>query len=100
MKRRFSMQWMPLWAIDGMKVMPLLFVMKYGWHYSNAVLEMLRLFRSGLFLYPLNEFHLKNVCLCLRTHVHGDSEHRILPYKIHSIHTAAGCGLCPGGLAP
>ena len=22
-RRRFSMQWMPLWAIDGMKVMPL-----------------------------------------------------------------------------
>ena len=27
---------------------------------------------------------LKNVCLCLRTHVHRYNEHRILPYKIHT----------------
>lgn len=78
------MLWMPLWAIDGMIVMPLLSVMKYGWHYSNAVNEMLRLIRSELFLYPLKGYRLKNVCLCLLTHVHRYNEHRILPYKIHS----------------
>jgi len=67
-----------------MKVMPFLSLMKYGWHYSNAVLEMLRLLQPELFLYPLKGHRLKNVCLCLRTHVHRYNEHRILPYKIHS----------------
>ena len=66
-----------------MKVMPLLSVMKYGWHYSNAGIGMSRLLRSELFLYPLKGYCLKNVCLCLRTHVHRYNEHRILPYKIH-----------------
>ena len=67
-----------------MKVMPLLSVMKYGWHYSNAGIGMSRLLRSELFLYPLKGYCLKNVCLCLRTHVHRYNEHRILPYKIPS----------------
>ena len=83
MRRRFSMQWMLLWETDGMKVMPLLSEMKYGWHYSNAGMGMLRLLRSELFLYPLRGYRLKNACLCLRTHVHRYNEHRILPYKIH-----------------
>lgn len=78
------MQWMPLWETDGMKVMPFLSVMKYGWHYSNAGSEMLRLIRSELFLYPLKGYCLKKACLCLRTRVHRYNEHRILPYKIHS----------------
>ena len=79
-----------------MKVMPFLSVMKYGWHYFNAGMGTLRLLRSELFLYPLKGFRLKNACLCLRTHVHRYNEHRILPYKIHLIHTTAGCGLFPG----
>ena len=84
MRLRFSMRWMHLWETDGMKVMPLLFVIKYGWHYFNASMGMLRLLRSELFLYSLKGFRLKNACLCLRTHVHRYNEHRILPYKIHS----------------
>ena len=66
-----------------MKVMPFLSVMKYGWHYFNAGIGMSRLLRSELFLYPLKGYRQKNVCLCLRTHVHRYNEHRILPYKIH-----------------
>ena len=27
------MRWMPLWETDGMKVMPLVSVKKYGWHF-------------------------------------------------------------------
>lgn len=78
------MQWMPLWETDGMKVMPFLSVMKYGWHYSNADIGTLHLLRSEMFLYPLKEYRMEKVCLCLRTHVHRYNEHRILPYKIHS----------------
>ena len=84
MRRRFSMRWTPLWETDGMKVMPLLSVTKYGWHYCNAGIGTLCLLRSELFLYPLKGYRLKNVCLYLRTHVHRYNEHRILPYKIHS----------------
>ena len=43
MKQHFSMQWMPLWAIDGMKMMPFLSVAKYDWHYSDADVEKLPL---------------------------------------------------------
>ena len=67
-----------------MKVMPFLSVMKYGWHYFNAGMGTLRLLRSELFLYPLKEYRMEKVCLCLRTRVHRYNEHRILPYKIHS----------------
>ena len=52
MRRRFSMRWMPLWVTDGMKVMPLLSEMKYGWHYSNADIGTLHLLRAELFLSP------------------------------------------------
>ena len=83
MKQHFSMQWMPLWAIDGMKVMPFLFVAKYDWHYSDAGMEMLRLFRSELFLFLLKT-HQENVHLSLLADVHRDSEHRIWPYQIPS----------------
>lgn len=84
MRRRFSTQWMTLWGTNGMKVMPRLSVMKYGWHYFNAGIGTLRLLRSELFLYPLKGYRLKYACLCLRAHVHRYNEHRILPYKIHS----------------
>ena len=49
MRRRFSTQWISLWVTNGMKVMPLLFVLKYGWHYSNAGIRVLRLLWSELF---------------------------------------------------
>lgn len=84
MRRRFSTQWMTLWGTNGMKVMPRLSVMKYGWHYFNAGIGTLRLLWSELFLYPLKGYRLKYACLYLRAHVHRYNEHRILPYKIHS----------------
>ena len=95
MKRRFSMRWMPLWETDGMKMMPFLSVAKYDWHYSDAGMEMLRLFRSELFLFLLKT-HQDNVHFSLLADVHRDSEHRIWPYQIHRVHAAAGCRLFPG----
>ncbi len=90
------MQWMPLWETDGMKVMPFLSVMKYGWHYSNACIGMLRLLRSELFLYPLKGFRLKmSVYACGLTST-GITSIGFCRTKSTRIHTAAGCGLFPG----
>ena len=79
-----------------MKVMPFLSVMKYGWHYSNAGNEMLRLIRSELFLYPLKGYHLKtSVYACGLTST-GITSIGFCRTKSTRIHTATGCGLFPG----
>ena len=90
------MRWMLLWETDGMKVMPLLFVMKYGRHYSNARIGMLRLLRSELFLYLPKGYRLKmSVYACGHTST-GITSIGFCRTKSTRIHTAAGCGLFPG----
>lgn len=75
-----------------MKVMPFLSVMKYGWHYSNAGIGMLRLLWSEDYRYLIRGNRLIYACGCMSTGIASIGFGRTKS----GIRSTYGCGLHPG----
>ena len=90
---------MIFWAADDIKIMPRQKAKLNHWHHNDVTYKAPIHYGYGVIFMPGNgrkeQVDMKlitDLSMTVDNHVHRDSEHRILPYKIQ-IRTLKGCGL-------